>query len=424
MRMHMGHALAGVVLLAAVFLSTAKDASSADPLPVATPLVIDVAYRWTTDRVGRNETLTHLFGRHEIGGRDLYGLLRSTREDGLDPRRVQRNMTFDFRYRVGDPLPDRIRTRLRDDAYLLVERDPSGDWTSQLEPIEWNVTVHRVVGTIESSLNEAIHRAVADSVLPFAERDRLIWNTAEAVYGWVIDFTRDIRPGDDFQILYERLTSDAGDVQYGRVLAAQVETQGRMNTAYVVTGEHGNNVYYDDTGRSLHRAFLKYPVQFRRISSVFTRRRFHPVLRIYRAHLGYDFAADIGTPVRATGDGVIIRANRNGGYGLMVSIRHPKGFETRYAHMSRIARGKRPGVRVTQGETIGYVGMTGLANGPHVHYEFLRNGRHINYRNVDLGDGEPLPASLEAEFAVQRAEFERMLAERKPRIPTLLGGAE
>jgi murein DD-endopeptidase MepM/ murein hydrolase activator NlpD len=332
-------------------------------------------------------------------------------------------MIFEFRYRVGQASPDRIRTRLLDDAYLVMERDSTG-WASELVPIAWTITTHRVTGIIQSSLNEAIHQAIADSVLPFAERDRLIWNTAEAVYGWVIDFTRDIRPGDDFQILYERLTSDAGDVRYGRVLAAHVETQGAMNTAYVVTGDGGNNVYYDDTGRSLHRAFLKYPVQFRRISSVFTRRRYHPVLRIYRAHLGYDFAADIGTPIRATGDGTIIRANRNGGYGLMVSIRHPKGFETRYAHMSRIANGIRPGVRVTQGQTVGYVGMTGLANGPHVHYEFLKSGRHINYRNVDLGDGEALPESLEADFAVQRAEFDRLLVEQAPRVPALLGGAE
>jgi murein DD-endopeptidase MepM/ murein hydrolase activator NlpD len=158
-----------------------------------------------------------------------------------------------------------------------------------------------------------------------------------------------------------------------------------------------------------------YPVQFRRISSNFSRSRLHPVLGVSRPHLGTDFAADVGTPIEATGDGTVIRAGRWGGLGIMVGLRHAKGIETRYGHMSRIAAGIRPGVRVRQGDVIGYVGMTGLTNGPHVHYEFLKNGRHLNPRRVDLGDGEPVPAAQRPAFDSARVAFDRLLG-RPPRV--------
>ncbi len=408
--------------LAALFVWTVGAAEPDAPLPVAPPIVVTRAFEKTTDHVRRNEIPSQLFARYGIEGRELYQLLEVAKDGGLDARRIRPELAFTFRRAVGDPVAEEVRVRLRDDATLSLRRDTLGVWHSESEPIAWIVSLERVDGIIESSLNASIHDAIPDETLSFGQRDRLIWNVAEAVYGWVIDFTRDIRPGDRFQILYERLESAAGDVRYGRVAAARVETQGRRNTAYVMTDRHGNNVYYDVEGRSLHRAFLKYPVQFRRISSVFNRRRFHPVLKRYRAHLGYDFAADIGTPIRATGDGSVIRAGRNGSYGIMVGIRHPKGMETRYAHMSRVAPGIRAGVRVTQGQTIGYVGMSGLANGPHVHYEFLKSGRHINYRNVDLGDGEPIAPGLRAQFDSVRVAYDQIFDIRPTHIPLMIGG--
>ena len=133
------------------------------------------------------------------------------------------------------------------------------------------------------------------------------------------------------------------------------------------------------------------------------------MLKTSRAHLGTDYAANIGTPIEATADGTVIRAGRWGGYGIMVGLRHARDIETRYAHMSRLAPGIRPGVRVRQGEVIGFVGMTGLVSGPHVHYEFLKNGRHLNPRSVDLGDGEPVPKARRAEFNTVRETFDRFL---------------
>lgn len=414
-RHHVLLSAAGMVFLAVLVWVT--KASSSPPLPVAAPIVVTEAYRTSTERLARDETLSQLFARHGIFATELIDVLKAAGQDGLDPRRVRAGTEFSFRVPLSADHPDQVRTRYGNSGYLVLSRSADGRWVSTLDPIEWVTTVERVDGTIESSLNEAVHLAVSEAALPRPERSQLIWDTAENVFGWVIDFTRDPRPGDEFAILYERRVSSEGEVQFGRVLAARMDVHGTEYSAYVMPDEDGKDRYYDKTGRSLHRAFLMYPVQFRRISSSFARRRFHPVLKRYRAHLGYDFAADTGTEIRTTGDGTVRFAGRDGGYGNMVAVRHAKGIETRYAHMSRIARGIRPGVRVSQGQVIGYVGMTGLANGPHVHYEFLKNGRQVNYREVDLGDGEPIPTSLRAEFERIRREFDRLLMPREETAP-------
>ena len=404
----------GAVLSTALVAWSAASARFTEETPVAVPIIVSKAYVESTDRLRRNETLSHMLARHNIEGVQLLQLLEVARPDGLSPRRITRRQTFDFRYVVGEDVPDRITTRISDDAYLRLDRDSAMGWASSLDEIQWLVYRETVSGTIEASLNDAIHAAVPDSILSYAHRDRLVWNVAEDVFGWVINFWRDIRPGDEFHLFYERLVSSAGDVRYGRLLAGRIETAGRANTAYVMPDAQNRNIYYDADGRSLRRAFLRYPVQFRRISGGFGR-RYHPILRRYRAHLGTDYAADSGTPIYATADGVVERAGRWGGYGNIVTVRHasPQGgggfIETRYAHMIRIARDIKPGTRVTQGQIIGYVGMTGLATGPHVHYEFLRNDRQVNPRGVDMGDGEPIPNELRDDFEVVRVAYDRTL---------------
>ncbi len=397
-----------MVVVGAALVAWSATAARSSPIPVAQPIIVSNAYLRQTDNLRRNETLSHMFARHKIEGVELLQLLEEARADGLNPRRITRSQQFEFRYVVGQDLPNRVLLRISPDAFLRLDRDHNGMWESALDEIQWAIVRERVSGSIGSSLNDAIHGTIADSVLSFGQRDRLIWNVAEDVYGWVIDFYRDIRPGDRFEILYERLVSSQGDVRYGRLLAASIETAGAPSTAYVMSDESNSNVYYDAEGRSLRRAFLRYPVQFRRISGGFGR-RYHPVLRRYRPHLGTDYAADRGAPIRATADGVVRRAGRWGGYGIVVTIRHPKSIETRYAHMTRVAQGIRAGARVRQGQTIGYVGMTGLATGPHVHYEFLKNGQQVNSRRVDLGDGEPVSSELRPQFELVRDAFDRLL---------------
>lgn len=402
--------IGAVVSTALVTLTTASARHTVQepPVPVAKPIVVTKAYTERSDRLRRNETLSHLFARHNIEGRELVQLVEAARPYGLNPRQVTRLQIFDFRYLIGSESPDRVRTRISDDAFLEIRRSSAGEWRGLLDRINWTIVQEHASGSITSSLNDAVHETIADSALPFDHRDRLIWNVAEDVYGWVIDFTRDLRPGDHFDFLYERLVSSEGEVKYGRLLAAAIETAGKPNTAYVMSDEQNRNVYYDGEGRSMRRAFLRYPVQFRRISGGYGR-RYHPILRQYRAHLGTDYAAVSGTPIYATADGVVRRTGRWGGYGLVVTIEHAKDIETRYAHMSRVASGITPGTRVTQGQTIGFVGMTGLATGPHVHYEFLKNDRQVDSRSVDMGDGDPVPAALRKEFEAVRSAFNKIL---------------
>ncbi len=396
-----------VVSTAFVMLSTGS-ARRIQETPVAEPIVVSKAYEERSDRLRRNETLSHMFARHNVEGPQLQQLLEAARPRGLNPRRVTPNQVFDFRYVIGQDVPDRVRTRISEDAFLQLQRNAAGEWGGALDAIRWTVLQERASGTITSSLNDAVHAMISDSIMPHLYRAGLINNLAEDVYGWVIDFTRDFRPGDRFDILYERLVSSEGEVRYGRLLASNLETGGRPNTAYVMSDEQNRNVYYDGESRSLRRAFLRYPVQYRRISGGYGR-RYHPILRQYRAHLGTDYAATSGTPIFATADGEVTRAGRWGGYGLVVTIEHAKDIETRYAHMSRVHNGIKPGVRVHQGEIIGYVGMTGLATGHHVHYEFLKNGGQVDPRGVDMGDGDPVPESLRAEFETVRAAFNLVL---------------
>ena len=301
---------------------------------------------------------------------------------------------------------------------LWLRRSSSGTWRGEVERINWAPVPVRVVGAVRSSIYQTLWDLIPDSVLSGAERDRMIYDLADGVFGWQIDFSRDLAEGDRFQILFERLTSALGEARYGRLLAARLDTRGRHNTAFVLSDDGGRNVYYDEEGRSLRRAFKLAPVPYR-ITSRYRSSRFHPILRTWRAHLGVDYRAPTGSEVDATADGTIIRAGRWGGYGIMVGIRHVQGIETRYAHLSRIARGIRPGVRVAQGDVIGYAGMTGLASVPHVHYEFLKYGRHQNPRPADLGDGTPVPAARAAEFEAVRYHYRRLLTDPAPRILAL-----
>jgi murein DD-endopeptidase MepM/ murein hydrolase activator NlpD len=192
------------------------------------------------------------------------------------------------------------------------------------------------------------------------------------------------------------------------VLAGDLTMSGKSLTAFrFAEGSGRNALYYDAEGNSLRRAFLRAPVEFRRISSRFASTRFHPILGLTRRHEGTDYAAAPGTPVMAAGDGIVLRAGRAGGYGNLIELRHLNGIITRYGHLRGFARNIRRGLRVAQGQTIGYVGSTGLATGPHLHYEFRVNGIAKDSRRVNLGNGAPIAATERPTFEQQR---DRLLA--------------
>jgi murein DD-endopeptidase MepM/ murein hydrolase activator NlpD len=285
----------------------------------------------------------------------------------------------------------------------MVRMGGDSGWHEIVEDIPWTVERLRTTAVIQTNLYDALDAAVPDSFLPARERVALAWAIAD-VYAWEIDFSKDVRPGDRVEVLIERLQSQEGERRLGRILASRVDVAGHPSFAFAFDREGVRAGFYDERGRSLRRAFLRAPLRFRHISSRFGG-RFHPILKRWRSHQGTDYSAAWGTPVNATADGVITMAGRNGGYGNMIEIRHANGIHTRYGHLANFARGVHVGMRVRQEQTIGFVGSTGLSTGPHLHYEFLVNGRPTNPQRRDVGNGEPIPNKLKAAFDVARAQL-------------------
>ena len=247
----------------------------------------------------------------------------------------------------------------------------------------------RAAGSIENSLFVAAQQAK----LP----ENITMELA-GIFGWDIDFALDIRQGDQFALLYEELYLDGERIGTGDILAAEFTNNGKIYQAVRYTDQQGRTDYYSPDGHSMRKTFLRSPVAFSRISSRFSTGRKHPILNRIRAHKGVDYAAARGTPVKATGNGKIVLRGKKGGYGKTVVIKHGSNYSTLYAHLNSYARGLRNGSRVQQGKIIGYVGSTGLATGPHLHYEFLVNGVHRNPLTVKLPDAAPLPRKYRQDF--------------------------
>ena len=246
----------------------------------------------------------------------------------------------------------------------------------------------RTTGTIDSSL----FLAAADAGIS----DRTIMNLA-GIFAWDVDFMLDIREGDQFALIYEEIWQDGERLADGEILAAEFINQGESFRVVRFKDASGRVDYYSPNGRSVRKAFVRAPLSFSRISSNFNPNRRHPKLNTIRAHRGVDYAAPTGTPIKAAGDGKIIHRGRKGGYGNTVILQHGGNITTLYAHLSRFAKA-RNGSRVRQGQVIGYVGATGLATGPHLHYEYRRSGVHMNPRTVKLPDAEPINPDYLADF--------------------------
>jgi murein DD-endopeptidase MepM/ murein hydrolase activator NlpD len=338
--------------------------------------------------VGRHDTLDQIFRRLKLDLADLASLralpgLRA-QLDRLHPGELLRLVHQDGAL-FG------FERRLSASETLSVKRDPTGFLADVLEnPLE--VEVRTVRGVIDSSLFEAVQAAGA--------HDQTALTLAE-VFAWDIDFVLDIQRGDSFVVTYEELSQDGEYVKDGAVLAASFTNRGREYRAVRYVDPDGREHYFSPDGRSVRRAFLRAPLQFSRVSSGFNMRRRHPVLNRIRAHKGVDYAAPTGTPVRAAGDGRVRFAGRKGGYGNAVEIAHTGGVVTLYGHLSRFAKGARNGTRVQQGDVIGYVGMTGLASGPHLHYEYRLHGVHKNPQTVKLSDANAIDPSLRDHFLEQ-----------------------
>lgn len=264
-----------------------------------------------------------------------------------------------------------------------------GELEAEVVTRSYDTEMVTVAGVIESSLFAALQTA--------GEHDQLALDLAE-IFSWDVDFNTEIQRGDTFRVSVERLSLDGEFRRYGRIAAASFTRGDRELRAIWFEGKTATG-YYAPDGRPLRKAFLRSPLRFSRISSRFTRARFHPVLHTMRPHLGVDYAAAVGTPVMASGDGVVTLAGWQGGYGKTVRLRHPNGYETLYGHLSRID--VRRGQRVSQGMTLGAVGSTGLSTGPHLDYRMIRGGVFVDPLKIESPPAEPVPQA-------ERAAFERI----------------
>ncbi|MCP4672607.1 MAG: peptidoglycan DD-metalloendopeptidase family protein [Desulfobacula sp.] len=246
----------------------------------------------------------------------------------------------------------------------LVIENTSGTFSINQQPIQYDVNVE----VISASINYSLFAAVRKS----GEMCELAMKLSD-IFAWDIDFIRDIQPGDHFKVLVEKRYRDGKLSGYGKILAAFFTNKGTLFKAFL----HQSG-YYDENGKSLQKAFLKAPLAFSRISSKFTKKRFHPILKVYRPHQGIDYAASKGTPIKTVGDGTIAQIGYNKGKGNYIKIRHYNGYTTSYYHMCKFGADMKKNRRVLQGDTIGYVGMTGYATGHHLCFRMKENGKHID----------------------------------------------
>lgn len=398
-----------LALLLGVGAAGARRAGYLGGLKTAPPLIVAAApVRLISDTLRARETVSELFARQGVNDVDWAALARGVRN--FDPARLRSGLVFVFRRRHGEDTPHSVAVRVSADARLWMTRAAGGGgaWSATMERIPWRIEPLTVAGTIHTTLYDAMDSAVGDEALPREARSQLVWGLAD-VYDWVVDFSRDIQEGDRFRVVAERLVSSEGEVRYGRVLAARIDASNRH--LYAFRYDDGDRPeFFDETGHSMKRDFLRAPLEFKRIGSGFNMRRFHPILHYYRPHLGIDFGAAYGAPVRSVGNGTVTYASRMGGYGNLVEIRHNARTASRYAHLSRFADAIHVGAHVAQGETIGYVGASGLATSPHLHYELRVNGKAVNPRRVlSAGSGEPVPAARRAGFEQEKARLLELL---------------
>ena len=336
--------------------------------------------------IKRNDTLEHVFRQLKVNLNDLAAIraLPDVRH-ALDVLRPGDSLSLTH----VDGVLQSLKRRLSNTEMLTVTRDTSGFKSATINtPL--NIKVATVHGVVDSSLYAAAHNAGLSA--------DVIMRMANDIFGWDIDFALDIRSGDEFTITYEQQFRDNQYLGDGRILAAEFINDHRAYRAIrYESGDGKISNYFTPEGRSMRKQFLRAPVDFTHISSRFSLARLHPILNTIRAHKGIDYAAPTGTPIKASGDGRVEFIGVKGGYGNVIILDHGAGITTLYGHLSRFA-GIRNGTRVTQGQTIGFVGHSGAATGPHLHYEYRVNGIYKDPRTVVLPDASPIPMSYLAEF--------------------------
>lgn len=337
--------------------------------------------------VRRNDTLDRIFRQLKLDLNDLANI-REIPGIRTELDRLRPGDTIKLTHDEG--MVYALSRRISETEILNVTRGDSG-FAAEVVSTPLEVRTTRAHGTIDSSLFVAARAAGVSA--------ELVMRLANDIFGWKIDFALEIQPGDSFEIVYEQKYRDGEYIGDGRILAADFTNEGKLHRAIYFQSSDGQvSGYFGPDGRSMKRQFLRAPLDFTRISSNFNPSRRHPILNTIRAHKGVDYAAPTGTVIKAAGDGRVTFIGTKGGYGRVVILEHGGGISTLYGHMSRFVKGMGNGERVSQGQTIGFVGSSGAATGPHLHYEYRINGVHKNPRTVPLPDAKPIPDQYMAEF--------------------------
>ena len=335
--------------------------------------------------VGRNDTLDRIFKRMALDKSDLAAIRNVPGvQESIDYLKPGDSIKLSH----NDREVTELTRKLSDTATLKVVRQDGG-FAAQMINIPTETHLHTATATIDSSLFQAAESAgMADgTTLRLAN-----------IFAWDIDFVLDLRDGDHFTAVYEEIYQNGRKLRDGEILAAEFVNDGNTYRAVRYVEDGGQSGYYTPQGKPMRKAFLRTPVDFTRISSTFNPHRLHPILNRIRGHMGTDYAAPSGTPVHAAGDGRVSFEGRRGGFGNAVMLTHSPSVATLYGHLSRFASNLRVGLRVQQGDVIGYVGMTGLATGPHLHYEYLVNGVHKDPLSVQFPAAQPLRAMNMRQF--------------------------
>ncbi len=340
--------------------------------------------------IARGQTFYEALAGQKVGHEDIMALVKACK-----PFRNLKTVRAGEVFRVeikGDGGLESLGFDLDEESFLTWVRD--GDTYKRIDgtyPVERRLKA--ICGTIENSLYVSLQKLGAPLALAPKMND---------ILGWDLDFNRDLRKGDTFRILYEEVYKEDKLVRTGAILGVEIKNRGKERQAVLFKTSDGRTHYYDAEGRSLQKQLLRAPLEYGRISSKFSYRRLHPVLKRWMPHLGVDYAAPLGTPVKAGGDGIVVACTSKKGNGRYIRIRHTNAeYETYYLHLSRFAKGICKGTKVSQGQLIGFVGATGYATGPHLDYRVKRNGKFVNPRNLKLPAADPVNKDLLADFQSQ-----------------------
>lgn len=381
------------LLISAVALSAMVFFLELRPAPFRPERAGTPALREIGDVIKSGETLSGIFKKHGLNPAELFSLkTASASVHNLGRLSAGRPYTITL---DGENRIQAVTYCINDDCTLKVTRAGEG-FSAQKVAVDYE----RNTVVLEGAIKENLVSAMDDLALALELSD---------IFAWDIDFTTDLRKGDTFRLLVEELRLNGELKKYGGILSAEFTNNGRTYNAY----RFGDEGYFDAGGNSLRRAFLKAPLSYRKISSGFSKSRYHPVLKTYRPHLGVDYAAPAGTPVSAIGGGTVTFAGYKGDNGNLVVVRHTGGFTTSYGHLQRVVKGIRAGVKVAQGQVVGYVGSTGLSTGPHLDFRVKKDGRSVNPLALKPPKEKSLKGARLAEFKARKGSMDAALSGEK-----------